>query len=156
LRFSKVFSSSPAGDSTIAASKSFNPTRARADPPLRRPRGHLNSTAMVRSKPHLKFAVCAALVAITWVIFGQTLGHQFVNYDDLLYVVENQHIRAGLSWHGILWALTQVHSQNWHRSHRCRTCWTASSSGFSLDGIILSMCCCTAPGLFCCFLRFSK
>ena len=69
---------------------------------------------MVRSKPHLKFAVCAALVAITWVIFGQTLGHQFVNYDDLLYVVENQHIRAGLSWHGILWALTQVHSQNWH------------------------------------------
>jgi len=114
LRFSKVFCSSPAGDSTIAASKSFNPTRARADPPLRGPCGHLNSTAIVHSKPHLKFAICAALVAITWVIFGQTLGHQFVNYDDLLYVVENQHIRAGLSWHGILWAFTQVHSQNWH------------------------------------------
>jgi Tfp pilus assembly protein PilF len=81
---------------------------------LRKQGGHLNSTAIVRSKPRLKFAVCAALVVITWAIFGQTLGHQFVNYDDLLYVVENQHIRAGLSWHGILWAFTHVHSQNWH------------------------------------------
>lgn len=68
----------------------------------------------VRGETNLKLAICVALVVITWAIFGQTLGHQFVNYDDLLYVVENQHIRAGLSWHGILWAFTHVHSQNWH------------------------------------------
>jgi len=68
----------------------------------------------VRFKPGLRFAICTALVAITWAIFGQTRGHEFVNYDDLLYVVENQHVRAGLNWHGIVWALTHVHSQNWH------------------------------------------
>ena len=54
------------------------------------------------------------LVAITWAVFAQTGGHQFINYDDPLYVYDNPHIRAGLSWHGIVWAFTNVHSQNWH------------------------------------------
>jgi hypothetical protein len=54
------------------------------------------------------------LFAITWAVFGQTLHHQFVNYDDPLYVYDNAHVRAGLTWHGIAWAFTHVHSQNWH------------------------------------------
>ena len=54
------------------------------------------------------------LVAITWAIFAQTVHHQFVNYDDPLYVLENAHVRSGLSWRGIAWAFTHVHSQNWH------------------------------------------
>jgi Tfp pilus assembly protein PilF len=62
----------------------------------------------------MKLAVCLVLFAITWAVFGQTIGHQFVNYDDPLYVLENAHIRAGLSWNSILWAFTHVHSQNWH------------------------------------------
>ena len=54
------------------------------------------------------------LIAITWAVFGQTFHHQFVNYDDPLYVYENSHVRAGLSWQGVGWAFTHVHSQNWH------------------------------------------
>ena len=54
------------------------------------------------------------LFAITWVVFGQTVHHQFINYDDPLYVLDNAHVRAGLTWHGIAWAFTHVHSQNWH------------------------------------------
>lgn len=54
------------------------------------------------------------LVAITWAVFGQTVGHQFINYDDPLYVLDNAHVRAGLTWRGIAWAFTHVHSQNWH------------------------------------------
>src|SRR5260370_31607708 len=54
------------------------------------------------------------LVAITWAVFGQTLHHQFVNYDAPLYVLDNAHVRAGLTWRGIAWAFTHVHSQNWH------------------------------------------
>src|SRR5260370_38450312 len=54
------------------------------------------------------------LVAITWAVFGQTLHHQFINYDDPLYVLDNAHVRAGLTWRGIAWAFTHVHSQNWH------------------------------------------
>ena len=54
------------------------------------------------------------LIAITWSVFGQTFRHQFVNYDDPLYVLDNAHVRAGLTWSGIEWAFTHVHSQNWH------------------------------------------
>lgn len=54
------------------------------------------------------------LIALAWAVFGQTGGHQFINYDDPLYVYDNPHVRAGLSWHGIAWAFTHVHSQNWH------------------------------------------
>jgi Flp pilus assembly protein TadD len=54
------------------------------------------------------------LVAITWAIFAQTAHHQFINYDDPLYVLENAHVRSGLSWRGVGWAFTHVHSQNWH------------------------------------------
>src|SRR5207302_2305202 len=68
---------------------------------------------IVRAKL-LKFAIWAALIAITWTVFGQTIGHQFVNYDDPLYVLENARVRAGLNWHGVAWAFTHVHSQNWH------------------------------------------
>ncbi len=62
----------------------------------------------------LKLSICAAIVALTWAVFGQTIGHQFVNFDDPLYVTENIHVRAGLNWHGVIWAFTHVHSQNWH------------------------------------------
>jgi protein O-mannosyl-transferase len=58
--------------------------------------------------------LCVLLFAITWIVFGQTFHHEFVNYDDPLYVYDNAHVRAGLSWHGIGWAFTHIHSQNWH------------------------------------------
>jgi protein O-mannosyl-transferase len=60
------------------------------------------------------FAISVGLIALTWAVFGQTFHHQFINYDDPLYVYDNAHVRAGLSWHGVAWAFTHVHSQNWH------------------------------------------
>jgi protein O-mannosyl-transferase len=60
------------------------------------------------------FGISIGLVALTWAVFGQTFRHQFINYDDSLYVLDNAHVRAGLTWHGIAWAFTHVHSQNWH------------------------------------------
>ena len=41
--------------------------------------------------------VCAVLAAITWLIFGQTLAHQFVTYDDPNHVYENAQVTAGVS-----------------------------------------------------------
>ena len=54
------------------------------------------------------------LIALIWAVFAQTGKYQFVNYDDPLYVLDNAHVRAGLTWRGIAWAFTHVHSQNWH------------------------------------------
>ena len=58
--------------------------------------------------------VCIGLAALVWIVFGQTFTHQFINYDDPLYVLSNPHINQGLSWAGVKWAFTHVHSQNWH------------------------------------------
>src|SRR4029077_4105481 len=59
-------------------------------------------------------AICIFLAAITWAVFGQTLRHPFVNYDDQNYVYENRDITSGFSWPGVLWAFTHVHAENWH------------------------------------------
>jgi Flp pilus assembly protein TadD len=59
-------------------------------------------------------AVCLALAALTWVVFGQTLGYGFVNYDDRVYVVQNQQIHGGLTLSGIAWAFSHAHAGNWH------------------------------------------
>jgi hypothetical protein len=47
-------------------------------------------------------------------VFGQTLGYGFVNYDDADYVYENPKITGGLNVASIVWAFTHIHSLNWH------------------------------------------
>jgi Tfp pilus assembly protein PilF len=69
---------------------------------------------VVRAGFALKVAICLVLVAITFAVFGQTLGHDFVNYDDPVYVSENPRIQAGLSWQNVIWVFKHVHSSNWH------------------------------------------
>jgi protein O-mannosyl-transferase len=62
----------------------------------------------------LNAVICLALIALTLAVFGQTLGHDFVNYDDPVYVSENPRIHARLNAQSIAWAFTHIHSNNWH------------------------------------------
>ena len=67
------------------------------------------------AKPWLPdLPVCLGLVAVTWAVFGQTLTHDFVNFDDHVYVYENPLVTRGLSIGGIIGAFTQTHARNWH------------------------------------------
>jgi len=50
--------------------------------------------------------ICLFLAAITWLVFGQTLNHEFVNYDDEIYVYEK--VTAGLSLQNAFWAFTHT------------------------------------------------
>ena len=59
-------------------------------------------------------SICLSLGVLTWLVFGQTLWHDFVNYDDPRYVYENTKVTEGLSISGIVWAFTHIHSMNWH------------------------------------------
>jgi len=59
-------------------------------------------------------AICAVLVGITWLVFAQTVRHQFVTYDDPQYVYANPDISAGVSPGGISWAFTHTVAGNWH------------------------------------------
>ena len=62
----------------------------------------------------MRIGICVFLVALTWLVFGQTLRHGFINYDDPVYVYENPVVTSGLTLHGIGWAFSHSHSGNWH------------------------------------------
>jgi protein O-mannosyl-transferase len=68
------------------------------------------------SSPSLssQLGVCAVIVVLIWVVFGQTLGHDFVNYDDKVYVYGNSLVTAGLSLHGLSQAFVDTQTNNWH------------------------------------------
>ena len=73
------------------------------------------SIALPKASPHLQIVcLCIVLAVLTWIVFGQTLRHDFVNYDDPRYVYENTNITGGLRISGIGWAFTHIHSMNWH------------------------------------------
>ena len=58
--------------------------------------------------------ICIFLAMLTWIVFGQTLRHDFVNYDDPRYVYQNTKITSGLNIGSITWAFTHIHAENWH------------------------------------------
>ena len=59
-------------------------------------------------------AVCLFLALITWAVFGQTLRHEFVNYDDDTYILKNPEVARGVTIEGTVWAFTHVYAANWH------------------------------------------
>jgi protein O-mannosyl-transferase len=58
--------------------------------------------------------ICLLLAAITWGVFGPTLGHDFLNYDDETYVYGKPIVTDGLTLPGVVWAFTRSHARNWH------------------------------------------
>jgi len=58
--------------------------------------------------------LCLLLIGVTLGIFFQTGDHQFINYDDPLYVTNNPHVKEGLTVKNILWAFTTTTASNWH------------------------------------------
>src|SRR6202171_1368095 len=59
-------------------------------------------------------AICLGLIALTWLVFGQTLRYEFVNYDDGIYIYENPMVSSGLTLDGLNWALPPRHGGNGH------------------------------------------
>jgi tetratricopeptide (TPR) repeat protein len=76
----------------------------------------LGSPAVRQSanSPVTSLLVCLGLVAIAWAVFGQTLAHDFVNFDDHVYVYDNPLVVRGLTTEGIIGAFTHTHALNWH------------------------------------------
>ncbi len=88
-------------------------TRSRAS--VRKSAALSSKTRATRSNDRwLVVGICVFLTAITWLVFGQTLRHEFVNFDDTTYVLENARVANGLTIDGIAWAFTRSHAANWH------------------------------------------
>ncbi len=62
---------------------------------------------------YLVLAICGFLLLAVGLVFGQTVRHDFVNFDDPEYVFQNPQVSDGLTAHGITWAFTQSRGANW-------------------------------------------
>lgn len=59
-------------------------------------------------------AICVILAAITFAVYSQVIGFDFINLDDPAYVMDNAIIGQGITIEGLRWAFTSFHSANWH------------------------------------------
>ncbi len=64
------------------------------------------------SKALICLSIC--LLLLTLGVYYQVRHHDFVGFDDNLYVYENSNVRQGLTKAGIRWAFTTFHAYNWH------------------------------------------
>src|SRR5262245_38326978 len=87
----------------------------------RKPRGSASANAR-RAVPQSNAArlqrsnllILLALGAITFGIYAQVIGHQFITLDDPTYIRENPMVNRGLTGAGLAWAFTTFHVANWH------------------------------------------
>jgi tetratricopeptide (TPR) repeat protein len=55
-----------------------------------------------------EWQIVALLAALTFAVFGQLASHEFLNFDDGQFIIENGHVLAGLSGDSIAWALSSA------------------------------------------------
>jgi protein O-mannosyl-transferase len=58
-------------------------------------------------------AICTFLLLAVALVFGPTVGHEFINLDDDVCVYENPWVTHGLSWDAVNWAFTHRLVGNW-------------------------------------------
>lgn len=59
-------------------------------------------------------ALALLLATVTLALYSPVRGHDFVNYDDDEYVLNNEHVTAGLNWQTVQWSFTSTEQANWH------------------------------------------
>jgi tetratricopeptide (TPR) repeat protein len=57
-----------------------------------------------------RLAICLALIALTLVVFAPVRSFEFVDYDDLDYVVENTAVSAGVTSESVRWAFEHAYT----------------------------------------------
>jgi tetratricopeptide (TPR) repeat protein len=61
-----------------------------------------------------EIVICFVLVALTVGVYWPVGHYPFVAYDDLDYVADNPHVKAGLTWEGMCWVFSHLTISNWH------------------------------------------
>ncbi len=58
--------------------------------------------------------ISGALALVTLSVFWQVRSHEFISFDDNMYIYNNSQVTAGLTRGSIVWAFTTTHAFNWH------------------------------------------
>lgn len=79
-------------------------------------RSELTPASLRRAVPTF---ICVFLALITFLVFAQTFGFNFLNFDDNLFISENPRLTQGLTAEGVAWAFTanlthhDAHAEYW-------------------------------------------
>ena len=65
------------------------------------------------SEGYCIFCVNVLLISAIFFVYSQTLHHKFVNFDDNVYITDNQNVQNGLNLRSIRWAFSTGLSANW-------------------------------------------
>jgi len=77
-------------------------------------------------------------------VYSAALTHEFVVYDDPVYVTNNPRVQQGLNWPNLVWAFTTSEAEFWHPltwlSHMfdC-SCWGLAPWGHHLTSVLLHL-----------------
>ncbi len=74
--------------------------------------GSERESAVTRSRVP-RVLIFGLLIAVTLAVFHEVFQHEFVDFDDLPYVVENPHIARGLDLEALVWAFTSAYEGYW-------------------------------------------
>jgi tetratricopeptide (TPR) repeat protein len=82
-------------------------------------KSHSDQESLVASDsvvgPRLPAWLVAMLLAVvTLALYWPVTHHDFINYDDDLYVTLNVHVENGLTWENLKWAFCHTVAENWH------------------------------------------
>ena len=58
--------------------------------------------------------ILLGLAVMTFGIYAQVVGHQFITLDDPTYIRENPNVNRGVTLAGLAWAFTTFYVANWH------------------------------------------
>src|SRR5437660_7048543 len=58
--------------------------------------------------------ILLGLAVMTFAIYAQVIGHQFITLDDDSYIKENPMVNRGVTLVGLVWAFTTFYVANWH------------------------------------------
>src|SRR5208282_56395 len=61
-----------------------------------------------------KLIIYVILTVVTLAVFWQVNQYGFVNFDDYVYVIENDHIQSGITPDGFRWAFSTTYAEFWH------------------------------------------
>ena len=76
----------------------------------------LPAAARIRSCPRIDrrlLPLALILVLAVGAVYGQIFRHEFITYDDDMYILNNPEVTGGLTWEGLRWAFG-YHAGNWH------------------------------------------
>src|SRR5215472_15016166 len=62
---------------------------------------------------HVDLLIYVLLFFVIFASYVQVHTHDFVSYDDPIYVTENPQVQAGVTSAGLVWALTTFRDSNW-------------------------------------------